>query len=273
MLNEQEPIKRIAVLIDAENARRETMAPILEKVAAYGKIDIKRAYGDWSTEHLKNWKKISNGLAIMPRQQFVYTAGKNAIDILMVLDAMDLLHSPNRPDIFVLVSSDSDFTGLASRLREDGIMVLGVGETKTPQSFISACDEFIYIKDIEVKEEIKIEKDAEKETDDSINKTQTSKNTEIEEENNQKNKEALAKAISAFTKAWSEYKDEDNWARVDNCGSYVKRVLPDFSPKSYGAGTMTDFIKNINYFVTVKRSVTNKNGNETATIYYKPKGQ
>ncbi|RKZ72872.1 MAG: hypothetical protein DRR16_33610, partial [Candidatus Parabeggiatoa sp. nov. 3] len=134
--------KKIAVLIDAENAQYSVLGAVLSELSKHGHIITKRAYGDWSSNHLKNWKQPLNELAINPVQQFSYTQGKNSSDAAMIIDAMDLLYS-GKFDSFALVSSDSDFTKLASRLKESQIYVFGVGEKKTPTAFRNACDDFI----------------------------------------------------------------------------------------------------------------------------------
>lgn len=139
-----EPTKKLAVLIDADNTQPSIAAALLGEIAKYGVASVKRVYGDWTTDNLKGWKKVLIDLAIQPIQQFSYTVGKNATDGSMIIDAMDLLYT-NRFDGFCLVSSDSDFTGLAVRLREAGLTVYGFGERKTPTSLVSACDKFIYL--------------------------------------------------------------------------------------------------------------------------------
>ncbi|MFT4045516.1 MAG: NYN domain-containing protein [Solimonas sp.] len=139
-----EPTKKLAVLIDADNTQPAIATALLAEIAKYGVANVKRVYGDWTTDNLKGWKKVLVDLAIQPIQQFSYTTGKNATDSRMIIDAMDLLYS-DRFDGFCLVSSDSDFTGLASRLREAGLTVYGFGERKTPMSLRAACDKFIYL--------------------------------------------------------------------------------------------------------------------------------
>ncbi|NGY05810.1 NYN domain-containing protein [Solimonas terrae] len=139
-----EPTKKLAVLIDADNTQPSIATALLAEIAKYGTANVKRIYGDWTTDNLKGWKKVLLDLAIQPIQQFGYTTGKNATDSRMIIDAMDLLYS-ERFDGFCLVSSDSDFTGLASRLREAGLTVYGFGERKTPVSLRAACDKFIYL--------------------------------------------------------------------------------------------------------------------------------
>src|SRR3954469_16022277 len=134
---------KLAVLIDADNAQASTIQELLAEVSRYGTASVKRAYGDWTTPNLRGWKDVLHKLAIQPMQQFSYTTGKNATDSSLIIDAMDLLHSGGLDGI-CLVSSDSDFTRLATRIREAGLLVYGFGEKKTPQPFVAACDKFIY---------------------------------------------------------------------------------------------------------------------------------
>lgn len=148
--------KKLAVLIDADNSSLNSIQFVLEEVAKYGIASVKRVYGDWSTDTLKNWRDILLAHAITPVQQFAYTKGKDATDMILIIDAMDLLYS-NALDGFCIVSSDSDFTPLASRIRESGLTVFGFGRNKTPEAFVKACDKFIYVENLEAeeKEEIK----------------------------------------------------------------------------------------------------------------------
>ncbi|NLC27798.1 MAG: NYN domain-containing protein, partial [Campylobacteraceae bacterium] len=155
--------KKLVVLIDADNAQMSKIGLILSELSSHGHIIVKRAYGDWSSRYLKNWRDSLNELAIQPVQQFAYTVGKNATDASMIIDAMDLLYA-KKFDAFALVSSDSDFTKLASRLKESEIYVFGVGERKTPISFRNACDDFIFT------ENLKTEEDLDKEAKESIHK-------------------------------------------------------------------------------------------------------
>jgi uncharacterized LabA/DUF88 family protein len=145
---------RLAVLIDAENAIARLIEPLLNEVAKYGTANVKRIYGDWTTPNLSSWKSSLNKFAIQPIQQFRYTSGKNASDSALIIDAMDLLHSGN-VDGFCIVSSDSDFTRLASRIRESGLRVYGFGEKKTPEPFVRACDRFIYVENLTQEEVMK----------------------------------------------------------------------------------------------------------------------
>lgn len=233
--------KKIAVLIDADNAQHSKVKAILDEISAQGHIVIKRAYGDWSSEYLKNWKQSLNELAIQPIQQFAYTIGKNSTDASMIIDAMDLLYS-NKFDAFALVSSDSDFTKLASRLRESEIFVFGVGEKKTPISFRNACDDFIYT------ENLGSEADSTKAT--------------IHSPNNKNN--IAAELISVLTKAWEQYQDDEGWANVASAGSFLKRATPDFDPRTYGATKLTEIIGKLSSIFEMKKYKGKGTGNIVA---------
>lgn len=217
--------KKIALLIDADNAQHSKIKSIMDEISVHGYIAIKRAYGDWSKDNLKNWKHSLNELAIQPIQQFAYTTGKNATDASMIIDAMDLLYS-NKFDAFALVSSDSDFTRLASRLRESQIFVFGVGEKKTPISFRNACDDFIFTENLG------------KSTETSsaaapASKKETTAASELS---------PLAELSPLLTKAWEQSQDDEGWANVASAGSLLKRSKPDFDPRSYGFAKVSEII-------------------------------
>ncbi len=207
--------KKIAVLIDADNAQHSKIQSILNELSAHGHIVIKRAYGDWSSFNLRNWKNSLNELAIQPIQQFAYTTGKNSTDASMIIDAMDILYT-GKFDAFALVSSDSDFTKLASRLREEEVFVFGVGEKKTPISFRNACDDFIFTENLE--------------------------GTDANEEVPATGKTELLPLIPILRKAWSQYKDDNDWANVASVGHLLKRQMPDFDPRSYGVTKIPEVI-------------------------------
>lgn len=243
--------KKIAVLIDADNAQHSRVKAILDEISAHGHVVIKRAYGDWSSENLKNWKKALNELAIQPIQQFAYTTGKNSTDASMIIDAMDLLYS-NRFDAFALVSSDSDFTKLASRLRESEIFVFGVGEKKTPISFRNACDDFIFTENLNLKSA---------DSSSPLKPSGTKEATAADQID-------ASELIPLLTKAWEQYQDDEGWANVAPVGSFVKRSTPDFDPRSYGATKLSEIIQSlVNDFEMKKYK-----GKGTANIVaYKPK--
>lgn len=207
--------KKIAVLIDSDNTPHSKLQLIIEELSGFGQIVVKRAYGDFSSDYLKNWKTPLNELAIQPRQQFAYTTGKNSTDSIMIIDAMDLLYT-ERFDAFALVSSDSDFTSLATRLRESELQVIGVGKTTTPVSFKNACDDFIAIENLGQSDE------------DSEDKQTFS--TEIERE-----------LWQLMHQAWQNYRDDSGWAKLGDVGKYLKRIKPDFDTRNYGLKKLSDF--------------------------------
>src|SRR6185312_9091004 len=143
--------QRIALLVDGDNAQSKMMDLILEEASKYGKVTIRRVYGDWTTQHMNHWKSLLNEMAFNPIQKFSYTTGKNSTDSALIIDAMDILHA-RQVDGFCIVSSDSDYTGLAKRIREEGVFVMGIGEKKTPNAFVKSCEIFTYVENLEVTE-------------------------------------------------------------------------------------------------------------------------
>ncbi|MCP4698401.1 MAG: NYN domain-containing protein [Gammaproteobacteria bacterium] len=242
--------KKIAILIDADNAQCSKIKAILDEISAHGHIVIKRAYGDWSNKYLKSWKQSLNELAIQPMQQFAYTTGKNSTDASMIIDAMDLLYS-NKFDAFALVSSDSDFTKLASRLRGSEVFVFGVGEKKTPVSFRNACDDFIFTENLDTGGSV-----AEK-------KISTKEKTAPQKQDNE-----ASELIPLLKKAWERYQDDDGWANVASAGSFVKRSKPDFDPRSYGATKLPEIISSLNTAFEIKKY---KGKGKVNIVAYKPK--
>ena len=221
-MKDLDTLKKIAVLIDADNAQYSMMSSIISEVSVHGHIVVKRAYGDWSSELLKNWKTVLNELAIQPIQQFAYTTGKNSTDASMIIDAMDLLYS-NKYDAFVLVSSDSDFTKLASRLRESEIFVIGVGQKKTPISFRNACDDFVFVENIgTAKNEVAV-----------VAKIKTEKTPSND----------LEQLKDLLLTAWDLYKEDDGWANIASTGEYIKRLKPDFDPRTYNATKLPEILE------------------------------
>ncbi|MCK5818096.1 MAG: NYN domain-containing protein [Psychromonas sp.] len=235
--------KKISVLIDADNAQYSKIKTIMDEISAYGHIVIKRAYGDWSSEYLKNWKTSLNELAIQPIQQFAYTTGKNSTDASLIIDAMDLLYS-DKFDAFALVSSDSDFTKLASRLRESEILVFGVGEKKTPIAFRNACDDFIFTENLDPDAVI-----TKKEKSTEVNKLEISK---------------AAPLIPILKKAWKKFQDDDGWANVSAAGSFVKRSNPDFDPRTYGVSKFTEIISILDKSFEMKKYIGKGSANIVA---------
>ena len=242
--------KKLAVLIDADNAPADIIDRLLEEIAKYGIASVKRIYGDWS-HGLSKWKAALLPHAIVPVQQFAYTKGKNATDMALVIDAMDLLYSGNF-DGFCIVSSDSDFTRLASRLRESGLTVYGFGEKKTPEAFRKACDKFVYT------EIFRPEKTP-------SGKHKNSGKTKPSADNGGSETDAL----TLVKRAVRENADDLGWANLGPIGSYINKINPDFDPRLYGFSKLSELIKSFDTFewrtdnnqIQVRRlSVAEKNG-------------
>ena len=205
------PSKRLAVLIDADNAQPSITDALLSEVAKYGLASVKRIYGDWTTPSLSGWKSVLLEHSIHPVQQFRYTVGKNATDSAMIIDAMDLLNT-GRFDGFCLVSSDSDFTRLASRIREEGLLVYGFGENKTPKAFVSACDKFIFTEVLRFQE-------------DAGPALRPKTVNELKGD---------TKLVTLLRSALQAASDESGWAHLGAVGSNIAKQAPEFDPRNYG---------------------------------------
>jgi len=213
----------LAVLIDGDNIPSAYVKEMMEEITKYGNPTIKRIYGDWTKPNLSKWKNILLENAITPIQQYGYTTGKNATDSAMIIDAMDILYS-EKVNGFCLVSSDSDFTRLATRLREAGMQVIGIGEKKTPNPFIVACDKFVYIEILKTKskeKESEGEKELEKDTYDKIS----------------------AKEIKLISTTITDLSDDEGWAFLGDVGSLLQKKRPNFDPRNYGFQKLTPLIK------------------------------
>ena len=237
---------RLAVLIDADNAQPSITEGLLAEVAKYGTAHVKRAYGDWTAPQLKGWKDQLLSQSIQPIQQFAYTRGKNATDAAMVIDAMDLLYS-GRFDGFCIVSSDSDFTRLAARLRESALTVYGFGERKTPKPFVAACDKFIYIENLTFDDSDDDENDAAPAPGASVRPPRRKPATAAELKNDVSLVTFLRNALEAAS-------DDDGWAPLAGVGNIITNQRPDFDPRSYGYRKLSDLITATTLFETDRRS-------------------
>lgn len=216
-------LQKIAVVIDADNTQLSKIAAVLREISTHGRIVVKRAYGNWRKDELKNWESEIKRLAIKAEQQFDYVSGKNATDMALVIDTIELLHS-NIYDAFVIVSSDSDYTPLAIKLHESGVYVMGVGEKKTPESFRNACDEFLFLENIsiskaEAEPEAEVIKTAEP---DNANDDIAVAGTDINE------------IHDLLRKAFDTYQEDNGYVNVAQAGSFIKRAKPDFDCRSFG---------------------------------------
>jgi NYN domain/OST-HTH/LOTUS domain len=225
MKPEQQRLPRLAVLIDADNTSPQIAGGLFEEVAKFGEASVRRIYGDFSSPQLKSWAEILQKYAIDPYQQFAYTKGKNASDIALVIDAMDLLHS-GRFEGFCLVSSDSDFTRLASRLREQGADVYGFGKQDTPESFRQACRRFIYTENL-------VPKPAASSPDAG------SKSRPLE---------PPSAAVPILEKAISQIESEDGWVLLGTVGKHISNLFSDFDVRTYGFKKLSDLVRNTGAF-------------------------
>lgn len=216
---------RLAVLIDADNASAKIADGLFEEIAKFGEASVRRIYGDFSKPHSKAWAEILSKHAIIPQQQFAYTTGKNASDITLVIDAMDLLHS-GRFDGFCLVSSDSDFTRLASRIREQGVDVFGFGEQKTPESFRQACRRFVYTENLVA--------GASGGDQESVPTTRPL--------------EPPSKATPLIKRAFAQVESEDGWIALGTVGQQLYKIMPDFDPRTYGFRQLSALVEKTNAF-------------------------
>ena len=260
---------RLAVLIDADNVPPRNVRGMMEEIARYGTPTIKRIYGDFTKPNLAQWKNRLLDYAISPIQQFSYTTGKNATDSAMIIDALDLLYT-DRIDVFVLVSSDSDFTKLATCLRESGKTVYGFGEMKTPNAFIAACDRFIYLEIIDQhtdEDEQEKEKAEEKKQTarlkttvkkDSEKKVETAKKpaTNKDERGIRKVDRELTKLINSSIR---DVEDENGWAFLGEVGNLIVKKQPSFDPRNYGYDKLTTLVKAMGKYHIEMRDTGNPN--------------
>lgn len=226
---------KIAVLIDGDNIPAKYISEMMEEITKYGTPTIKRIYGDWTKPHLSKWKNVLLQNAISPMQQYSYTSGKNATDSAMIIDAMDILYS-GKVDAFCLVSSDSDFTKLATRLREAGMQVYGIGEKKTPEPFIVACDKFIYLE--------------------ILNKSSSA----IDEKGKTKSDNLYSitpDVIRLLKNSVTDAADEDGWAFLGDVGSLIIKKQPNFDARNFGFEKLTPLFKSLPQFELERRDQPN----------------
>ncbi|KGM51902.1 hypothetical protein N800_02775 [Lysobacter daejeonensis GH1-9] len=232
---------KLAVLIDADNAQPKIAHELMNEISRYGTATVKRAYGDWTHVGMGSWKDILNPLAIQPIQQFAYTSGKNATDSALIIDAMDLLHA-GRVDGFCLVSSDSDFTRLATRIREAGLLVYGFGEKKTPQAFVAACDKFVYT------EILRPEAMA---TGEAVQEVEPLK-------------PLLQAAVDATAR-------ENGWSPLSAVGSMLVKQSPSFDPRNYGFSKLSELVRNQRWLQVKDEPIAP--GATNVHVYVRPKGK
>lgn len=231
----EEPAKRLAVLIDADNAQAAVIEGLLEEIARFGEATVKRIYGDFTSPGSSSWKKVLNRYSIKPVQQFAYTTGKNATDSTMIIDAMDLLYT-RRFDGYCLVTSDSDFTGLAIRLREEGLAVYGFGEQKTPEAFRNACHKFVFTEVL-------------RKPNEPIDVTPQQGNASKAERPSVQATEPVAGIERPpfpkdfLLEALEKSADDSGWAHLGTFGSYLQKIQPDFDSRIHGFKKLSDLVR------------------------------
>lgn len=236
----------IAILINNNNTQAKLLKETIQEVSKYGKATIRRIYGDWTTQTMNSWKNLINQYSINPIQKFSYTSGKNSTDGALIIDAMDILHSKSVQG-FCIVSSDSDYTGLAKRIREEGMFVMGIGESKIPESFVKSCDIFTYTENITPKESApkkKTKSAVSNETDDKKTKTKV-KNTSFLSE---KDYETVSRAFEIST-------DENEVAYVSTIGLNIRKIDPSFDTRAYYISTLSKLFEKLNEFKVIKNQV------------------
>lgn len=249
-IESEEPSLRLAVLIDADNAQAAVIEGLLAEIARFGEATVKRIYGDFTSPTSSSWKKVLQLYAIKPVQQFAYTTGKNATDSALIIDAMDLLYT-RKFDGFCLITSDSDFTGLAMRLREEGLTVLGFGEKKTPDAFRNACHKFVFTEVLRpsiVAESVSMPPKARTEQTNTPQQATTEVEPKIEFP-----KQFVLTALEQSI-------DDTGWAQLGTFGSYLTKLKPDFDSRLYGYKKLSDLVKaKTDLFVTEERLAPGSN--------------
>ncbi len=226
-------MNKIALLVDGDNAQSKLLNLVLEEASKYGKVTIRRVYGDWTTPQMNQWKAQLNEMAFSPIQKFSYTSGKNSTDSALIIDAMDILHD-NLVDGFCIVSSDSDYTGIARRIREEGIFVMGIGEKKTPNAFMKSCEIFTFVENLEPKTEKTEKKEVHK-------------------------KDKVTVDNKLISKAFDLSSNETNEAYVSNMGINIRKLDPSFDSRTYGCKTLTQLFAKLDEYVVVDNVVNGIN--------------
>lgn len=247
-----ENLERIALLIDADNTQIGKLEAVMNEISTRGRIVVRRAYGNWRKDSLRKWEGELKRLAIRAVQQFDYTKGKNATDMALVIDTMDLLMKGTY-DSFVIVASDSDYTPLAIRLQESGAMVFGVGEKKTPEAFRNACDEFIYIENLDVESEEEVPES----NSSSANGDKDSRKARLD---------GLSQIHFMLKQGAERFGDDEGWTETSVVTQWIKRAKPDFDTRNYGYRKMIELLQDFPKKYEVRREHADRNG---GSVYYR----
>lgn len=240
----------IALLIDGDNAQPKLMKEFIEEVSKYGKATIRRIYGDWTIPQMNSWKEIINQYSINPIQKFSYTTGKNSTDSSLIIDAMDILHSQS-VNGFCIVSSDSDYTGLAKRIREEGLFVMGIGRKTTPIAFVNSCEIFTFTENL-MQEEIEI--------NEKIDETKKSDAIPYKKAANINSKRKFSKIdLAMIDKAFEISTNEEDEVNISKVGVSLRKIDPSFDSRTYGYKTLTQLFESLDKYVVVKNEVNGLN--------------
>jgi len=242
-IESEEPAARLAVLIDADNARAAVIEGLLAEIARFGEATVKRIYGDFTSPNSLSWKKVLQKHAIKPVQQFAYTTGKNATDSTLIIDAMDLLYT-RKFDGFCLVTSDSDFTGLAMRIREEGLTVLGFGEQKTPDAFRNACHKFIFTEVLQPSRQLE-----------QTVSSQKSASTPVQLEPAPLKQSSIEFPRKFVLDALEQSYDDAGWAHLGTFGSHLTRLQPDFDSRLFGFKKLSDLVRSMTDIFTTEERI------------------
>lgn len=248
-------INKIAILVDGDNAQARLLKAILEEVSKYGKVTIRRIYGDWTLPQMNSWKDKLNDLSFTPIQKFSYTTGKNSTDSSLIIDAMDILHN-KIVDGFCIVSSDSDYTGLAKRIREEGIFVMGIGVTTTPNAFVQSCEVFTYCENISGDIPIKKAEGFNHKKKKSAQVPKSNKiSTVAEQEKTISEKKYPTVNIDLINKAYDMSTNEDDETLIALIGGNLRKIDPSFDSRTYGFKNLTQLFTSLKDFEVMKHDV------------------
>lgn len=241
----------IALLIDGDNAQAKLLKETIEEVSKYGKATIRRIYGDWTSQSMNSWKDLINQHSINPIQKFSYTTGKNSTDSAMIIDAMDILHTKS-VEGFCIVSSDSDYTGLAKRIREEGLFVMGIGEKKTPEAFVRSCDIFTYTENISPRTEKPKPKTAKPKTSE---KKESSPKKPAQEKVKEPANFLSEKDNQTISKAFEISTDENDVAYISKVGGSIRKIDPSFDARTYGYSSLSKLFENLDDYQVIRNEV------------------
>ena len=242
----------IAILIDGDNAQPKLLKETIEEVSKYGKATIRRIYGDWTSQAMNSWKNLINQHSINPIQKFSYTSGKNSTDGALIIDAMDILHGKN-VEGFCIVSSDSDYTGLAKRIREEGLFVMGIGEKKTPESFVQSCDIFTYTENITPK--VTEIKEAEQKASNKPKATQNKVEKNVKKVTPKKNSLLNNKDSDTISRAFDISMDENEIAYISTVGANIRKIDPSFETRTYSIPSLSKLFEKLEEYDVIRNEV------------------